>query len=304
MKILHIAPERSDALVAAPVVHGIAQNVTLTWVQSPAAALEWLQTNRDTAAIIVEVQAQSCASFVEQLRGLGLTTPVVVVAGSARLETAVAAVNSGADGYVVAGPSIETELPRTVAAAIERDRGRQQLLTRETRIGKALQQRLFELESGLRNADERRVSEAVSFADHLAKRHAEFAASLAQAAQSRDAIAAELSVATATLDETRQARKVDAAAAAEQLRQRELEFRADLAEAAAARTALGITLAEAEAAHQDTRHRAAADLAAANERQAALEDLLTQEADRRTSLDRNLPPRPRTRRRIDGPRRS
>ena len=122
MKILHIAPERTDALVAAPVVHGIAQNVTPTWVQAPAAALEWLQTNRDTAAVIVEVQAQSCASFVEQLRGLGLTTPVVVVAGSARLETAVAALNSGADGYVVAGPSIETELPRTVAAAIERDR--------------------------------------------------------------------------------------------------------------------------------------------------------------------------------------
>ena len=91
---------------------------------------EWLQGNRDTAAVIVEVQAQSCASFVEQLRGLGLTTPVVVVAGSARLEPALAALNSGADGYVVAGPSLEADLPRTLAAAIERERSRRQLLTR------------------------------------------------------------------------------------------------------------------------------------------------------------------------------
>ena len=133
MKILHIAPERGAALVAARVVHGIAQNVTLTWVQTPASALQWLQGNRDTAAVIVEVQAQSCASFVEQLRGLGLTTPVVVVAGSARLEPALAALNSGANGYVVAGPSLEADLPRIVAAAIERERSRRQLLTRTTR---------------------------------------------------------------------------------------------------------------------------------------------------------------------------
>ena len=129
IKILHIAQERGAALVAARVVHGIAENVTLTWAQTPASALQWLQGNRDTAAVIVEVQAQSCASFVEQLRGLGLTTPVVVVAGSAQLEPALAALNSGADGYVVAGPSLEADLPRTVAAAIERERSRRQLLT-------------------------------------------------------------------------------------------------------------------------------------------------------------------------------
>ena len=236
-----------------------------TWVQTPAAALQWLQGNRDTAAVIVEVQAQSCASFVEELRGLGLTTPVVVVAGSARLEPALAALNSGADGYVVAGPSLEADLPRTVAAAIERERAAGNLcsscrasgwpkslalaaaaarladvqarhsvsLARETRICLALQQRLFELESALRKADERRASEAVSFADQLAKRHAEFTASLAQAAQSRDALAAELSVATAALDEARQARRADAAAAAEHLRRREAELRAELAEAVA-----------------------------------------------------------------------
>src|SRR5258708_19422524 len=129
MRILHIAQERGAALVAARVLHGIAQNVTLAWARTPASALEWLQCHRDTTAVIVEVQAQSCASFVEQVRGLGLTTPVVVVAGSARLETALAAINSGADGYVAAGPSLEADLPRIVAPAIERDRSRPQLPT-------------------------------------------------------------------------------------------------------------------------------------------------------------------------------
>ena len=320
MKILHIAPERDAALVAARVVHEIAQNVTLTWAQTPASALQWLQGNRDTAAVIVEVQAQSCASFVEQLRGLGLTTPVVVVAGSAQLEAALAVLNSGADGYVVAGPSLEADLPRTVAAAIERERSRRQLLTqtltelgtrhsvslaRETRICMALQQRLFELETALRKADERQASEAVSFADQLAKRHAEFTASLAQAGLSRDARAAELSVATDALDEARQARRADAAAAAEHLRRREAELRADLAEAVAGRTALDSALAEAEAAHQDTRQRAAIDLAAANERQAALEDLLSRKlTGARVSTRNLLPPRPRVRRRTVATRRS
>jgi len=320
MKILHLAQQREAALVAARVIHGIAQNVTLTWVQTPAAALQWLHGNRDAAAVIVEVQAQSCASFVEELRGLGLTTPVVVVAGSARLELALAPLNSGADGYVVPGPSLETDLPQIVSAAIERERGRRQLLTRtltdleagrerterhlaraeearraleersaselaaaaarladvegrhavslarETRICAALQQRLFDLESALRKADERRASEAVSFADLLAKRHAVFTANLAQAARARDSLAE----------------------VAEQLRRRESELRADLAEALAGRTALGNALAEAEAAHQDTRQHAEIDRAAASERQAALEDLLAQETERRTSLDRKL----------------
>ena len=295
MKILHIAPDRDAALVAARNVHGIAQNVTLEWVQTPAAALQWLQGNRDAAAVIVEVQAQSCASFVEELRRLGLTTPVVVVAGSARLELSLGALNSGADGYLVAGPSLDADLPRTVVAAIERERSRASelaaaaarladeqarhsvSLARETKICLALQQRLFELESA-----------AVSFADQLAKRHAEFTASLAQAARSRDALDAELSVATAALDTARQARRADAAAAAEHLRRRETELRAHLAEAVAGRTALDKALAEATAAHQDTRQRAAIDLAAATERQAAIEDLLAQETDRRTSLDQQL----------------
>ena len=292
MKILHIASEHGATMVAAPITHGIAQNCALARAQTPASALEWLLGNRDTAAVIVEMQAQSCASFVQELRKLGLTTPVVVVAGSARLEPALAVLNSGADGYVVAGPTLEADLPGIVLTAIERERSRRERLSqtlaqlktaaaalfdeiqvrhlaslsRETKICTALQQRLFEFET----------------------REAEYTTSLAQAAQSIGKLAAELSVATAALDEARQARKADAAAAARQLRRRESELRADLAEAAAGRAALDKALAEAEAAHQDTRQRAATERVAANDRQAALEDLLAHETDRRTSLDREL----------------
>jgi CheY-like chemotaxis protein/flagellar biosynthesis/type III secretory pathway chaperone len=338
MKILHIAQDRDAALVAARVLHGIAQNVTATWVQTPASALQWLLANPDTSVVIVEVHAKNCASFIEELRGRGLTMPVVAVSGSARLEPALAALNAGADGYVVAGPSLEPDLARAVAAAIDRERRRRQILLEplielaverervaqhlarveetlrqteqrsaaaatervadvqarhaasladETRIRLAAQQKLIELESAVRKADERRASEAVSFADQLATRHAEFTASLAQAAQSRDSLAAELSAVTVALGEARQARSAAEAAAAEHLERREAELRAELIDAVAVQTALDEALAETEAAHQETRQRAG-DLAAANERQAALEDLLTQEADRRASLDREL----------------
>ena len=82
MKILYIGYERAAAELAAGALHGITRDFTLTWAQSPGSGLEWLQDNRDAAAVIVEVHTQSCAAFVEQLRGLDLDTPVVVTGSS------------------------------------------------------------------------------------------------------------------------------------------------------------------------------------------------------------------------------
>jgi hypothetical protein len=319
MKILYLSNEREAAWVAEDALRATASNVTLTWAQTPGSALRWAQGNRDAAAVIVEadVHGLSGASFVEQVRGLGLTAPVVVVVASAQLERASGALNAGADGYVLAGPSLQADLPRIVAGAIDRERGRRAdlagkltelgaardqaaglladvqarhsaSLAREARICTALQQRLLELESTLRNADERQASEAVAFADQLAKRHAEFTASLADTVRSRDALAGQLSAATAARDEARLARRAHEAAAAEHLRRREAELGAALEESAAARSTLEGALAEAQAAHQDARQRAELDFVAANERQAALEDLLAQEADRRAALDQEL----------------
>jgi PAS domain S-box-containing protein len=291
MKILYISPERGAAALAARALGRIAPDLAVAWAQTPGSALEWLQGNRDAAAVIVEVQAQSCGPFVDELRGLGLATPVVVVAGSVQLEPAVDALNAGADGYVVAAPSLESDLPRVVSLALGRERSRRERtasLAREAKICTALQQRLFELEGALRNAEERRASEAVAFADQLAKRHKEFTANLAHTAESRDSLAAQLSLARAALEDAQRARRVDAAAAVDRLRQREAELDAAIAEAVAARVTVERALAEAEAAHRDAQQRAESDLAAANERQAALEDLLSQEADRRTDLEQKL----------------
>src|SRR6516164_4512537 len=124
MKILHVAQDLEMARVPSGAFHGIAQNVTLAWAGSPASALEWLQGNIDAAAVIVEVEAQSGATFVRELRAARLDTPVVVVGSSGRLDTAIAALNSGADGYLPAGPSLERDLPALVAQAIDRANSR------------------------------------------------------------------------------------------------------------------------------------------------------------------------------------
>ncbi|HET8775395.1 MAG TPA: hypothetical protein VFP80_16465, partial [Thermoanaerobaculia bacterium] len=81
MKILCVADERRVAQAAADALRGIAPNVTLTWAEALSPALHWVQHNRDAAAVIVEaeVRGQSCRPLVDHVRGLGLTTPIVVV---------------------------------------------------------------------------------------------------------------------------------------------------------------------------------------------------------------------------------
>ncbi|MCA1562857.1 MAG: hypothetical protein LC753_03745 [Acidobacteria bacterium] len=239
MKILQIAQDRAAALVAARVVDGIAQNVTLTWAQTPASALQWLQDNRDTAAVIVEVQAQSCGSFVEQLRELGLTTPVVVVAGSARLESALAALNSGADGYVVAGPSLEADLPRIVAAAIERERSRRQLLTHTlTELGaerERTEQQLARVEAARRQTEQRSASELAAAAARLADDQARHAVSLARETRICMALQQRLLELEGALRRADERRASEAVAFADQLAMRHAEFTASLAQAAQSR---------------------------------------------------------------------
>ncbi len=308
MKILYTGPDRSDAELAAAALQGITPDLALTWAPTPGSALAWLRGHREAAALVVGADVERQDQVVEQVRALGLMTPVVFV--SASPEQALAALNAGADGSVVAGPSLRSELPRAVKAAIERRSGIEQrgaselaeaaarladlqarhsaALTRESRICTALQQRLLELEAAVRIADERRAADAVTSADQLARRHAEFTSSLAQAAQSRDALAAKLADATAALDRAQEAHKADITAAAVRLREREGELGAQLHDAAAARAALEQSLAQAEAAQRDARERHEADLAVVNERQAALDDLLAQEADRCRVLDRKL----------------
>ena len=52
----------------------------VAWAQTPDRALEWLRPNPDAAALVIHVYAQTCASFIGQVRAEGRDTPVVVIA--------------------------------------------------------------------------------------------------------------------------------------------------------------------------------------------------------------------------------
>ncbi len=269
MKILHVAQDVEAARVRSRAIQAIAQNVTLQSASTPAGALEWLRGNTDAAAVIVEVEAQSCAPFVREIRASRLHTPVVVVDGSARLDSAIDALNSGADGYLLAGHSIERELPEIVVRAMDRARDQREMAAdlaeqrrrhaRESRLCAALQQQSLQLERAHARLEKRRAEEATAFAELLDARHRTFAGHLTEVSESRDALVAELAVAMTTLESERKARTADAEAAS---------------------AALAAAVADAE--------RAALELADANGRCAALEGLLAHEAQGRVELERSL----------------
>src|SRR6188768_2014816 len=95
MKILYIAQEHCAAQVAARALSRIAPNVRLSWASSPEAAIGWIRDNRDAQAVIAETGREDAAfdTLLEQVRGLGVTTPIAAVAPehldalSAALET-------------------------------------------------------------------------------------------------------------------------------------------------------------------------------------------------------------------------
>ena len=301
MKILHVTPDLELARVPFAAIHRIAQNVTREWAGSPAGALDWLQRNPDAAAVIVEVEAQSGAPFVRELRGAHLDTPVVVVGGSGRLDTAIAALNSGADAYLPVGPALDRELPEVVAQAMDRASRRareraemavelaaqRRQLARENRTCTALQQQSLQLENTLARLEKRRADEAAAFAELLDVRCRAFHDQSAELLESRDALAAQLAIAMSALERER-ARVADAeaaraahedserrhadeiAAAAARFSDLESRHNAALEEHAAinrerdvAYATLERRLAEAQSNAQNVLERAAADRAAA-----------------------------------------
>ena len=279
MKILHVTPESSAALVTAPVLHGIAHNVAPTWVPTPADALEFLQENRDTAAVIIEVRAQSCASFLEDLRAHGLTTPVVVVAGFPRFETVFAALNAGVAGYVVADASLEDLLPLAVTSAIERERSRRQVVTQALTELAAAEQRTAGAEAARRQAEARTASELAAATAKIAEVEASGAASLAREARIGIALQQRLLDLEGALRKADERRASEAVAFADQLAKRHAEFTAGLAQAAQARDALAADLSAMTAA-LDEAHRTRR-----SEAVAAAEHLCRREAQFRAELD-------------------
>src|SRR5512134_1729114 len=116
MKILYIANERRAAQLAASALHGIAPDAKVTWAGTLPPAMRWLQDNSDVAALIVdaEVRGQSCVSFLDHVRGLGLAAPVVVVAADPRRTPA----DLKAD-YIVRDETLTTDLPAVLSRALQ-----------------------------------------------------------------------------------------------------------------------------------------------------------------------------------------
>src|SRR3984893_18204127 len=81
MKILYIAHDRRAAERAALPLRAVTPDVVISWAARTGEALRWIDDNRDVATLIVEVESDnpSCKSFVSQVRGLGVTAPVIVV---------------------------------------------------------------------------------------------------------------------------------------------------------------------------------------------------------------------------------
>lgn len=296
MKILHIAHDHDAAELVARAVQGLAPDVELTWAQTPASALQWLDGNRDAAAVVVEVHAQHCASFVAQVRALGLTTPIVVIAGSGHLEPALAALNGGVDGYVVAAPSLEADLPGVVALAVGRERSRRELwLGPLTALGAErdrAEQRLASAEEARRRQEERHASELAAAAQRLADVHAEHKASLSRETRVCTALQQRLFELERAVRAAEERGASEAVALADQLAKRHAEFTASLAHVTQSRDTLAARLTAATAALDEAQHARREDGAAAAEklrrREAELGVAMADAAATRASLEAAL----------------
>ncbi|HET7218437.1 MAG TPA: hypothetical protein VFJ02_10325, partial [Vicinamibacterales bacterium] len=155
-----------------------------------------------------------------------------------------------------------------VQARLESQR-QHQASARTTKICTALQERLLELEATVRQTEQQRAADADTAFDRLTQRHAEFTASLAAAARSRDALTQQLNVARAALEEARQAREAIEIAAADHRRQGQREFEIALAAAAASRADAEQQVESLRAALQQAETRHASERSADAERRAA-----------------------------------
>ena len=123
MKILYLGTERGAAQIAANALRDLAPDVRLAWAGSLSAGLRWIDDNRDVGALVIEteVQGQSCASFVDRTRGLGLTAPIIVAARP-EAGTPLEALKAGADDYVVNNETFATSLRAAVSRTLKSTR--------------------------------------------------------------------------------------------------------------------------------------------------------------------------------------
>lgn len=123
MKILYIANDRRAAELAGFILRTVAPDVAVAWAASLGEARRWVDDNRDVATLILEVESDnpSCESFVSQVRGLGVTAPVIVVSVKDRA-SALTALKTVADEVVNKDMSFLNDLPDIVRRTLHTGR--------------------------------------------------------------------------------------------------------------------------------------------------------------------------------------
>ena len=168
-------------------------------------------------------------------------------------------------------------------AAAERLADLDERLAGEVQRRTDLEGKLAEAQAALQHADEQYKLDAAAAGGELARCRAEFAATIADIARSRNALTQELTDISAALNEARERHAEQAAASAAHLAHRESELGAMLAEAAAIRTMLESRLAEAEEGRRLADERASMEQALGAGR---VRDLETALADAQRELER------------------
>ena len=199
MKILYIAHERRIAEFAADRLRRIARDVTVTWAASPAAATVWIQANGDVGAVIVDAATMRSGgvAFREQVRDIGATMPIAMIAPE-QMDGLLATLRANLDAEI-GNERNRREILEAQLREIDEWRRQAQrsivqgqaqhdaVLASTTKTCMGLQERLLELEAALGHADERHTAQAAS-TERLARREAELAAAVAEAAAVRTAL--------------------------------------------------------------------------------------------------------------------
>ena len=266
MKILYVTPQRQPAQLAAHALRAISPNCTLAWARTVDSALRWVQDNRDAAALILDCAGEpDVARLIERARAIDPPPPVMIapalqlaaIAGALRKQ-------SLAQGRREADQRYRSERAALEARVADLQAQRSAASARDGRICTALQQRLFELEASLSQAEERYASLAgtrAAEASRAAARQRELEDALLQADERY-----------ASLERTRAAEAAAAAAREQRIRaESAAKRRRSVRTAVAVRRRGRRTRRELESQLAHERHAHAKSLVAGNEEVARLQ---------------------------------
>ena len=268
MKILYIAQEHCAAQVAARALSRIAPNVRLTWASSPEAAIGWIRDNRDAQAVIAETGREDPAfdALLEQVRGIGVTTPIAAVAPE-HLDALSAALEA----------NLEVLATKERQRVLQDQEQRDAVLARTNRVCIGLQEQLFELEGALHAAGERQAAQAAA-TEQLVRREAELSAAVAEETALRGSVERRLAAAQIAREDDSRMHAAEVASLTTRLGEREAQHEVSLARINRICAGLQQRLLELEMALHGADQRHAADTA-------AIEHLTVREAEAHAALE-------------------